>query len=183
MRATLDTPDAPLAPQPCNRLREGWVELLKGRPYDHFATLTFKRMGVSEQLAFPSLQGLGAEKKYAFKKLEREGVSEDFAFRRFENWINGQARITQRPIAWVAFPEKTHAGHVHLHALLVGTRSLSAAQMETSWRQKNGIAKIYRYEPDRGAEEYLTKGVNLDCSLGRLSSNFDRVARVRQGCA
>lgn len=142
-----------VAPSRDRRLRAGWVALLERHEFDHLAHLTFK--------------------------FERASIR--FAFERLDNWSNGLARLAQRPIAWAAFPEYTHADLVHLHALLVGTGDVPVETMTERWRTRNGRAKIEPFEEGRGGERYITKAISARYSEGDFSSNFERVVRRRDG--
>ena len=134
-------------------LREGWVEFLSGFTFHHIVHLTFK-----------------------FTK-----CSIDLAFIRLGNWANGLCRIGQGPIEWIAFPELTHEGLYHLHGLTWGTVAIPIRLMEDRWRFRNGLyVKVETFEPDEGAESYITKKITADFSEGRFSPGLIRAA-VRRG--
>jgi hypothetical protein len=103
--------------------------------------------------------------------------SVELAMKRMEWWANGLASLAQGPIWWMAFPELTHHGKYHLHALLGGTGSVDTVRMEARWRRRNGhFVKIDHYIEDAGIEEYFTKRISEDVSDVGLSNNFAKMA-------
>jgi len=127
------------------RLRQGWTTFLRQFTWDHVGTFTFP-----------------------FTK-----CSADLATRRFEHWANGLCRVTQGAVHWAAFPEPTHEGVFHLHALLGGTTRLSVEQMERRWHYRNSIhVKIEQYLEPGGFQHYATKGISTSYSEVALSKSL-----------
>jgi hypothetical protein len=51
--------------------------------------------------------------------------------------------------------EGARRGFPHLHALLLGTDFLTVKEIERAWRL--GFTSIRRYDPTRGAHDYVVK--------------------------
>lgn len=107
--------------------REGWLTYLKGVSWTQFATFT-----TSKPITLKSARRL--MDKVAVRVL-RPGEK----------------------MFWAAEPFSigVREGSYHVHALLE-TRQ-SAKQIEDWWREKFGFALVKRYNPQRGAVEYVAK--------------------------
>ena len=117
------------------RLRWEWGHWLGGFSWNHFVTLTF---------------GSRADRPYALKQ--------------FGRWIRDLERRAQQPILWAVAPERTTDEHVHLHALLSGSDTLTREDIERSWQP--GFARSTRYDARLGASYYLAKAIDNEwCEL------------------
>lgn len=81
------------------------------------------------------------------------------AIREVHRWIQRVGQRAKHKIGWFYALERRAAGHLHLHALVVGTQSLPERALETAWRC--GRADASRYDPTRGASYYVTKDVGF----------------------
>ena len=114
-------------------VRRAWGAHLKGFPWDHFVTLTFR---------FP--------------------VSVDGAAREFlHGWVRRVARSAQRAIPCFYGVELGAGGYHHVHALTACTVSLTCECLRKAW--KAGQSKIEQYDANLGAAWYVTKGVLGKC--------------------
>ena len=127
------------------RLRRVWANFLKEFEWDHVGHLTFRYTSCSI----------------------------DLALKRFEDWANGLCRLTQGPVHWVAFPERTYDGLYHLHVLICGTRDIDVRRMRNRWRLRNGYQlKIEPYVQAFGIEHYAVKWISVRYSECRFSKTL-----------
>jgi hypothetical protein len=123
-----------------SRRRAAWGGFLSEYVWDHFATFTF---------ATPT-SGDAARLEFAHRYVRR------------------LARVAQAGIAWALVVEGEESDHVHLHALLAGTRHLPTRELERAW--KLGHTRVAIYDPQRGAATYLAKTLGQrgdNCELSR----------------
>lgn len=85
-----------------------------------------------------------------------DGVLRDFK----EVFIRRCAYHANRPLYWALVVEATHAGHLHIHALLAGTGSATKEQLKRAWSR--GVTSVDRYDPARGAARYMAKNIEHD---------------------
>jgi hypothetical protein len=64
-------------------------------------------------------------------------------------------RVAQRRLDWFLVVERS-AGFAHVHALISGADDLALNRLQRAW--KLGFTRVERYDPQRGAAFYLTKG-------------------------
>jgi len=81
---------------------------------------------------------------------------------------------------WVATPEFTHAGRIHLHALFTDIPTDYAVRhvMETRW--KSGMAKVKKLDDLLGALNYTLKFAELDFCQPILSRELREQLRRNQ---
>ncbi len=77
------------------------------------------------------------------------------ARRELQRHLRDLAHRAHSKVACFWAMERTHQGHVHIHALV--DVPLSDAEVEQSWQK--GRAKVERYDPDRGWRHYITKEI------------------------
>ena len=121
--------------------RDAWYELLEFIPWKLSGTYTFK-------LQTPMATGVN----------------------HYLNYANGNlGGFFSRALIWVATPELTHAGRIHLHALFAGIPDNYAVRhvMETRW--KRGMAKVKKLDDVLGALRYALKFTELDSCQPILS--------------
>lgn len=137
------------AKQQRKQLHEGWTQWLEGLPWDHYATLTFKRSS-----------------------------GPDFAQRVFAGWIRRLELEAGMPLLWFVGFENGHLlGRLHIHSLVGNTRDVSIAFLAKEWR--HGFSRIERYDPNRGAAHYVSKYVTKDLLDFDISPHFDRALAAR----
>jgi hypothetical protein len=131
------------------QLRRAWGEYLEGLPWDHYATLTFRRWS-----------------------------GEDFARRAFGSWARRLGQEAGMPLLWFVGFERGHQlGRLHLHALLGNTRDISRCFLEKTW--VSGFSHIVPYLPSHGAAYYVTKYVTKELLEYDVSPNFARAIAAR----
>ena len=86
-------------------------------------------------------------------------VSPEVAGREFFGWIRSLERRGQRAVGWFFVIERGGAGRLHLHAVLVGTGHLIAAELERTWRP--GRAAVSVYDPHQAGSYYISKAIGL----------------------
>jgi hypothetical protein len=108
--------------------RQAWADFLRKHHWNLFATLTFQKSTTA-------------------------GAAHN-RFRRFADGLTNSAGI--KP-GWfvVAEPNAEQRRSVHLHALL--QTDVPPGMVERLWWRQFGIAKVRRFDPDRGALYYCAK--------------------------
>lgn len=82
----------------------------------------------------------------------RDACASDRAFKR---WIRRLEQRSGRRIEHAVFHEETIPGHWHHHVLLKGSADLPVSALRAAWQ--GGFTQVERYDPRRGAAEYVTK--------------------------
>jgi hypothetical protein len=132
-------------------LIRGWGRFLESFEWDWFVTLTFDR----------PITHIGAQN----------------AFRRYVKKLEEAAG---QPIAWFLVVERGTIGQLHLHALISQVRRLNRYTWMRIWDKRNGFARIYVFDPRRGAAYYCAKYLpRTDCDFD-LSDDRAAFSRVRQ---
>ena len=98
--------------------------------------------------------------------------SAELCFKRVRSWERATARLALRPVRWIAFAEKTHPDHHHVHALVGGTSDITCAVLKATWRKRNGFACVELYEPGRGGTYYASKLIRSGGEEWETSDNF-----------
>ena len=110
-----------------SKLTEAWGDWLGEFEWTHAATLTFRGPRTLEA-----------------------------ARRAVQRHLRDLARRVHRKVSWFWVMERTHQGHIHIHALV--DVPLTSANVRQSWQ--GGRAKVERYLPSRGWRYYITKEID-----------------------
>lgn len=133
-------------------VRVGWMEVLRERKWDHFATLTTKNPA------------------------DRSNLADAFG----KAFLRRLTRIAQRRIgAYMVTEGDGDYRRLHLHALLYGTEAIPCHRIEELW--KLGQAKVERFDPRRDWAAYLTKDILIDTDAADILFYELPRLRQRQG--
>jgi len=83
------------------------------------------------------------------------GNSPASLLRQGRKFIRRLESMARRRVDYFLIVEGARCGFPHLHALLLGTDFLTVKEMERAWRL--GFTSIRRYDPTRGAADYVAK--------------------------
>lgn len=111
--------------------------------WDWFGTFTFE------------YEDLPAER---LRKKDFTKISYGSAVKTFDLFMDKLTRLNGRPFYWVRVTEDSRwRSAPHFHALIGGAGYLKRYEVESMWKPMAGIAKVYEYDPNRGAAHYLSK--------------------------
>lgn len=134
-----------------NPLADGWGDFLGGFGWDWFVTLTF------------------------------EGDVKTFTARnRCNAWLKSLEKAAEQPVAWFRGDEYGERfGKFHMHLLIGGVEHLHRFTWMERWHARNGIARIFPFDPSRGAAYYVSKYVTKQFGEWDISENAESF-RIRQ---
>lgn len=92
---------------------------------------------------------------YMVTLTHRYAGSEERQLRELRAMIRRLERVAQRPVAYVAFAERTTVGHLHHHLLLHGIADVPKRMLRRQW--KAGYTKADRYDRQRDGGRYVSK--------------------------
>lgn len=128
-----------------NPLSDAWGDFLSQYRWDWFVTLTF------------------------------EGDVKTFtAHRRCNVWLRSLEKAAGQPIAWFRgdeFGEKF--GKFHMHLLIANVAHLHRFTWMKQWKDRNGFARIFEFDPSKGATYYIAKYVTKQFGEWDLSDKIE----------
>ena len=85
-------------------------------------------------------------------------ISYGSAVKTFDLFMEKLTSLNGRPFYWVRVTEDSKwRSAPHFHALIGGAGYLKPYEVERIWYPMAGIAKVYDYDPFKGAAQYLSK--------------------------
>jgi hypothetical protein len=129
---------------------EGWGDFLSQFSWDWYATWTFA-----------------------------DDVKTFTAHNRLARWLRDLEKAAGSPIAWFRGDEYGERfGKFHMHGLIANVAHMGRFQWMRRW-EPNGYARIYAYDPLKGAAYYVSKYVRKQLGDWDLSENLDTF-RIQQ---
>jgi hypothetical protein len=109
-----------------------------------------------------------------FVTLTFEGDVKTFtAHHRCTAWLRSLEKAAGQPIAWFRGDEYGEKfGKFHMHLLIANVAHLHRFTWMERWRERNGIARIFEFDPSRGAAYYVGKYVTKQFGDWDFSSNL-----------
>jgi hypothetical protein len=127
-----------------NSLSDSWGDFLGQFHWDWFVTLTF------------------------------EGDVKTFTARnRCNAWLRSLEKAAGQPIAWFRGDEYGEKfGKFHMHLLISNVAELHRFTWMARWKARNGIARIFPFDPTRGAAFYVSAYVTKQFGEWEMSNNI-----------
>ena len=96
------------------------------------------------------------------------------AHRRFRAFIRHVERAAGVPVAYFRADEYgERLGKFHLHALVMNVGNLRRMDWLDEWNRRHGFARIFEYDPTKGAAFYIAKYVAKQLGDWEFSENID----------
>jgi hypothetical protein len=128
-----------------NPLSVSWGEFLSQFSWDWYVTLTFD----------------GDVKTFT-------------AHNRCKAWLRALEKAAGHPIAWFRADEYGERfGKFHMHLLIANVAHIHRFTFMELWNQRNGFARIYPFDPRKGAAFYVSEYVSKQLGEWEISDNLE----------